>query len=94
MVLDPEVCCADHEAVTTAHRYGRHWPRRHPFVLFWVLTAPSVLQLTYVLMDPTSVIGSTIAVWVTYLLVQFCYALLLVGLVRLRRRYWDWVDRI
>ena len=81
--------------VTTTVAERQHWPRRHALVLFWAVTAPLVLQWTYTLMDGSSGwIDSTYAVGATYLVVQIGYALLLVGLVRVRRAYWDWIDRL
>jgi Na+/melibiose symporter-like transporter len=95
MVVDREAGREDHEAMTTTAADRHHWPRRHPYALFWALTAPLVFQLTYTLMDGSSgAVDSTYAVWATYLMVQFGYALLLIGLVRVSRVYWDWVDRI
>lgn len=62
--------------------------------MFWVLTTPLVFQLTYASMDQSRVLGSTVAVWAAYLAAESGYALVLVGLVRLRRGYWNWVARI
>jgi hypothetical protein len=82
-------------AMTTTVAERQHWLRRHALVLFWALTAPLVLQWTYTLMDGSSGgVESSYAVWVTYVMVQFGYALLLIGSVRLRRAYWAWVAGI
>jgi hypothetical protein len=71
------------------------WPRRHAWGLFWLLTAPLVFQATYAVLDGSSGgIDSTAALWVTFLMTQFGYALLLIGLRRLTGAYWDWIDRL
>lgn len=82
-------------AVTTTVLQHRHWLRRNALVLFWAVTAPLVFQGTYTLMDGSSGgPASTYSVAATYLSVQGWYALLLIGLVRLRRAYWAWIARI
>ncbi len=64
--------------MTATERSHLH-PRRHPWIWFWVLTAPLVFQLTYADAESRGGLSSSEAVWLTYLKGQITYAVIVVS---------------
>jgi hypothetical protein len=66
-------------------------PLRHPWIWFWVLTAPRVFQLTYADAESRGGFPSGEAVWLTYIKGQITYAVIVVCVYLVVRTYRRWL---